>query len=51
VGTGFGVYHSGGPDSSFCLKKSSGVFISEMTAIFVALIRIRARRAGIGTLS
>jgi ribonuclease HI len=43
---GFGVYHSGGPESSFCLREPSGVFTSEMSAIFVALIQIRASRPG-----
>jgi hypothetical protein len=36
AGTGFGVNHSGGPEPSFCLRKPSGVFISEMLAIFVS---------------
>jgi hypothetical protein len=36
VGTGFGVYHSGGPESSFRLKEPIGVFLSEMSVIFVA---------------
>jgi hypothetical protein len=42
---GFGVYHVGGPESSFRLRKPSGLFTSEMSVIFVALIQIRARRA------
>jgi hypothetical protein len=45
AGTGFGVYHSGSPESNFRLREPSGVFTtSEMSAIFVALIQIRARR-------
>jgi hypothetical protein len=46
VGASFGVYHSGDPESSFCLREPSGVFTSEISAIFVALIQIRARRPG-----
>jgi hypothetical protein len=38
VDTGFGVYHSGGPESSFRIWEPSGVFTSEMSVIFVALI-------------
>jgi hypothetical protein len=38
AGTGFGVYHSGSPESSFRLREPSRVFTSEMSAIFVALI-------------
>jgi hypothetical protein len=36
AGTGFGVYHSGGPESSFrlTLKEPSGVFTSEKSANF-----------------
>jgi hypothetical protein len=45
AGAGFGVYHSGGPGSSFCLREPSEVFTSEMSAI-VALIQIRTRRLG-----
>jgi ribonuclease HI len=44
AGTGFGVYHFGGPESSFRLRKSREVFTSEMSTIFVALIQIRTRR-------
>jgi hypothetical protein len=44
VGTVFGVYHSGSPESSFRLRVPSGVFTSEMSEIFVAFIQIRARR-------
>jgi hypothetical protein len=44
AGTGFGVYHSGGLESSFHPWKPNGVFTWEMSPIFVALIRIRARR-------
>jgi hypothetical protein len=44
--TGFGVYHSGGPESSIRLREPSGVFTSEMSAIFVTLIQIRARLPG-----
>jgi hypothetical protein len=40
AGNGFGVYHSGGPESRFCLREPSGVFTSEKSAIFVALIQI-----------
>jgi hypothetical protein len=43
---GFGVYHSDGPKFSFRLREPSGVFTSEMSAIFVALMRIRACRPG-----
>jgi hypothetical protein len=43
AGAGFGVYHSGGFESSFRLWEPSGVFTSEMSAIFVALIQIKAR--------
>jgi hypothetical protein len=43
VGTGLGVNHSGGPEFSFRLREPNGVFTSEMSAIFVALIQIRAR--------
>jgi hypothetical protein len=46
AGTGFGVYHSSDPESSFRLRKPSGVFTSECSAIFLALIQIRARRSG-----
>jgi hypothetical protein len=42
VDTGFGVYHSGGPESSFRLMEPNGVFNLEISAIFVALIQIRA---------
>jgi hypothetical protein len=42
--TGFGVYHSGGNESSIRLREPSGVFTSEMSAIFVAFIQIRALR-------
>jgi hypothetical protein len=41
AGTGFDVYHSGGPESGFRLREPSGVFTSEMSAIFVDLIQIR----------
>jgi hypothetical protein len=34
AGTGFSVYHSGGPESSFSLREPSGEFTSEMSAIF-----------------
>jgi hypothetical protein len=44
VGNGFGVYHSGGLKSSFCLRQPSGVFISEKLTILVALIQIKAVR-------
>jgi hypothetical protein len=44
VGASFGVYHSGVPESSFRLRKPSGVFTSEISVIFMALIQIRARR-------
>jgi hypothetical protein len=37
------VYHSGGPEVSFRLREPSGVFTSEISAIFVALIQKRAR--------
>jgi hypothetical protein len=40
---GFGVYHSGGSESSFRLREPSGVFNLEMSAIIVDLIQIRAR--------
>jgi hypothetical protein len=43
---GFVIYHAFGPESSFRLREPSGVFTSEMSAIFVALIQIRARRPG-----
>jgi hypothetical protein len=46
TGTGFGVNHSGGPESSFHLREPGGVFTSEMSNIFVAVIQIRARRPG-----
>jgi hypothetical protein len=46
AGTGFGVYHSDGLESSFRLKKPSGVITSEMSEIFVALIQIGAHRPG-----
>jgi hypothetical protein len=42
--TSFGVNHSGVLESSFCLREPRRVFTSEMSAIFVALIQIRARR-------
>jgi hypothetical protein len=45
-GTGFDVYHFGGPESTFCLREPSGVFTLEMFAKFVALIQIRAHRPG-----
>jgi hypothetical protein len=44
AGTGFGVYHSGGLESSFRPWKPNGVFTWEMSPIFVALIGLRARR-------
>jgi hypothetical protein len=43
---GFGEYHYGGPESSFRLREPSVVFTSAMSAIFVVLIQIRARRPG-----
>jgi hypothetical protein len=46
AGIGFDVYHSGGPESGFRLREPSGVFTSDMSAIFVDLIQIRARRPG-----
>jgi ribonuclease HI len=46
AGTGFGVYYSGGFEYCFRLREPSGVFTSEMSAIFVALIQIGARRPG-----
>jgi hypothetical protein len=39
AGTGFGVYHSDGPESSFCLREPSG---ARDVGDFVALIQIRA---------
>jgi hypothetical protein len=44
--TDFGVYLSGSLESSFRQREPSGVFTSEISAIFVALIQIRARRPG-----
>jgi hypothetical protein len=41
---GFGVQNSGGPNSRFCLREP--VFTSEVSAIFVTLIQIKARRTG-----
>jgi hypothetical protein len=35
AGAVFGVYHSGGPESSFCLRETSGVFTSDMSAMFI----------------
>jgi hypothetical protein len=46
AGTSFGVHHSSGLESSFRLREPSGVFTSEMSAIFVALIQIWTRRSG-----
>jgi hypothetical protein len=46
AGAGFGVFHSDGPESSFRLREPSGVFTSEVSSIFVALIQIRARHLG-----
>jgi hypothetical protein len=46
AGTGFGVYHCGGSESSFHLREPIGVFTWKMSAIFVVLIQIRARRPG-----
>jgi hypothetical protein len=47
AGTGFCVYLSGYPESSFCLREPNAVFTSEMSEIFVALIQIRAHSLGI----
>jgi hypothetical protein len=44
AGTGFRVYHTEGPESSFRIREPSGVFTLEMSEIFVALIQIRACR-------
>jgi hypothetical protein len=43
VGTSFGVYRTGGLESSFSFRVPRGVFTSEMSVIFVALIQIMAR--------
>jgi hypothetical protein len=43
AGTGFGVHHPSGSESSFCLREPSGVFTS---GIFVSLIQIGARHHG-----
>jgi hypothetical protein len=43
---GFDVYHCGGSESSFHLREPIGVFTWKMSAIFVVLIQIRARRPG-----
>jgi hypothetical protein len=40
------IYHSDGPEYSFGLREPNGVITSEMSAIFVALIQIRARLSG-----
>jgi ribonuclease HI len=40
------IYQSGDSESSFCFREPSGVFTSEISAILVALIQIRARRPG-----
>jgi hypothetical protein len=40
VGIGFGIYHSGGPESSFCIRVPIGVFTSEMSANFVVFNQI-----------
>jgi hypothetical protein len=40
AGTGFGVYQLSGGEISFRLRKPCGVFVSELSAIFMALIII-----------
>jgi hypothetical protein len=42
AGTGFGVYQLNGGEISFHLREPSGVFTSELSAIFMALVQIRA---------
>jgi ribonuclease HI len=40
AGTGFGVYQLSGGEISFRLREPSGVFTSELSAIFMALVQI-----------
>jgi hypothetical protein len=46
AGTGFGVYHSGGPESSLRFREPSGMCTLEMSAIFEAVFQIMASRPG-----
>jgi hypothetical protein len=41
AGTGFGVYKLNGGKISYRLREPSGVFTSELSAIFMALVQIR----------
>jgi hypothetical protein len=41
TGTGFGVYKLNGGEISFRLREPSGIFTSELLAIFMALVQIR----------
>jgi hypothetical protein len=46
AGTGFGVYQLNGGEISFRLREASGVFESELSAIFMALVQIRDHHPG-----
>jgi ribonuclease HI len=46
AGTGFGVYQLNGGEISFRLQEPSGVFTSELSAIFMALVQIRDHHPG-----
>jgi hypothetical protein len=46
AGTGFGVYQLNGSEISYCLREPSGVFTSELLAIFMALVQIGNHHPG-----
>jgi hypothetical protein len=46
AGTGFGVCQLNGGGISFRQREPSGVFTSELSAIFMALVKIRDHRPG-----
>jgi hypothetical protein len=46
AGTGFGVYQLSGGEISFRLWEPSGVFTSELSTIFMALVQIRDHHPG-----
>jgi hypothetical protein len=48
AGTGFGVNQLNGGEISFRLRKPSGVFTSELSAIIMALVQIRDHHPGPG---
>jgi hypothetical protein len=46
AGTGFGVYQLNGGEISYRLRKPIGVFTSELSAIFMALVQIGNHQPG-----